>query len=81
MDLAVASNPPRSFAIHWAQLESGRPGSSYVPLTIRPPNPPLKEEESFADGSLHALTRCLLEGLGVRHEVVGASWVVETWGV
>ena len=31
-----------------------------------------KEEASFADGRLNALTLCLLESFGVRHAVVGA---------
>ena len=31
-----------------------------------------KEEASFADSSLNALTLCLLDSLGVRHAVVGA---------
>ena len=42
------------------------------PLIGRPLYAPRKEEASFADGRLNALALCLLESLGVRHEVVSA---------
>ena len=42
------------------------------PLIGRPLYGPRKEEALFADGRLNALALCLLESLGVRHEVVSA---------
>ena len=75
-------------ARHWAQLFSGR--SRVHPTSQRPKHHPMgqpligrpwfgprKEEPSFADGRLDALALCLLESLGVRHEVVGALSALE----
>ena len=42
------------------------------PLIDRPLYGPRKEEASFADGRLNALALCLLESLGVPHEVASA---------
>ena len=42
------------------------------PIIGRPLHCPRKEEASFSGGRLNALALCLFEGLGVRHEVVGA---------
>ena len=47
------------------------------PLTGRPLYGPRKEEASFADGRLNALALCLLESLGVRHELVSALSALE----
>ena len=41
-------------------------------LIGRPLYGPRKEEASFADSRLTALTLCFLESLGVRHAAVGA---------
>ena len=41
-------------------------------LIARPLYGSRKEEASFADSRLNALTLCVLESLGVRHAVVGA---------
>ena len=42
------------------------------PLIGRPLYGPRKEVALFADGRLNSLALCLLESLGVRHEVVSA---------
>ena len=47
------------------------------PLIGRPLYGPRKEEASFADGRLNALALCLLESLGVRHEVASALSALE----
>ena len=75
-----------SSARHWAQFSSGRPRPGFTPPAIvpnitrwdsrslvgRPLYGSRKEEASFADSRLNALTLCLLESLGERHAVVGA---------
>ena len=44
---------------------------------VRPMYIPLKQETLLADGRLDALALCLLKGLGVKHEVVGALSALE----
>ena len=46
-------------------------------LIVRPLYAPRKQETPLADGRLDVLAWCLLEGLGVRHEVVCALSVLE----
>ena len=68
---------------HWVHFVSGRSGPGFSPPAIVPNvtrrvsraliGRPLygpRKEASFADSPLNALALCLLEGLGVRHEVV-----------
>ena len=47
------------------------------PLMCRPLYDLRQEEESLPDGRLNTLALCLLEGLGVRREVVGALSALE----
>ena len=47
------------------------------PLIGRSLYGPRKEEASLADGCLNSFALCLLENLGVRHEVVSALSALE----
>ena len=73
-------------ARHWAQLFSGRPGPGFHRPQHHAMDQSLigrllygsrKEEASFANGHLNALTLYLLETLCVRYEVVGALSALE----
>ena len=70
---------------HRANAIPGRPGLGFSPPAIVPNitrrvtrsefarcNGPPSTETAFADRDLDALALCLLEGVGVRHSVVGA---------
>ena len=86
MDPYLTLNTLMPSTRHWAQFFAARPRSGFTPPAIvpnitrwdsrsllgRPLYGSRKEEASFADTRLNALTLCLLESVGVRHAVVGA---------
>ena len=76
VDPSVVRNTLRSSTKRWASsfLVGPVPDSPHQPSSQTSPDgiyDPRKEETPFADGRLDALALRFLEGLGVRHAVVG----------